>query len=58
MGVLGRVFGGPVLGAIGKWASIRAALIASGWFLMPIVVLYRRGLKLEKREMIVEDSHP
>ncbi len=40
---IGRIAGGPVLGAIGSLVSLRAALIGAGVTLMPALLLYTRA---------------
>lgn len=42
---LGQMGGGPILGAIGKFVSIKAALIVATLALVPAILLYRRALK-------------
>jgi DHA3 family tetracycline resistance protein-like MFS transporter len=42
---IGQVGGGPILGAIGTLVSIKAALIAGTFTLIPAILLYRRALK-------------
>jgi DHA3 family tetracycline resistance protein-like MFS transporter len=39
----GQVAGGPVIGAVGSLASIRAALVTGTVFLVPNVLLYLRA---------------
>ena len=39
---LGQVAGGPGVGAIGKWISLRAAIACSGVLLLPAIPLYAR----------------
>jgi DHA3 family tetracycline resistance protein-like MFS transporter len=38
---LGQVLGGPGIGAIGSWVSLRAAMLASAVLLLPGLVLLR-----------------
>ena len=45
---LGQVVGGPIVGAIGAWRSIRAALSASALLLIPVIPLFGSTLKDEK----------
>jgi DHA3 family tetracycline resistance protein-like MFS transporter len=42
---IGQVAGGPGVGAVGRWFSIRAALVTAGFILLPTIVLYARALK-------------
>ncbi len=44
----GQIVGGPVVGVIGTLASIRAALLAAGALLSPVLLLFMRALRLEK----------
>lgn len=44
---ISQVAGGPVLGFIGKQFSIRAAIIAAGVVLSPVLLLYARVLRRE-----------
>lgn len=41
----GQTVGGPAVGAVGTFFSIRAALVTSALLLSPILVLYRRVLR-------------
>ena len=38
---LGQFLGGPVIGAIGTWVSLRAAMLASAALLLPGLILLR-----------------
>ena len=49
---LGQVVGGPIVGAIGTWRSLRTALTASALLLVPVVPLFGRTLK-EKDEGLI-----
>jgi hypothetical protein len=42
---IGQVAGGPGVGAVGRWFSIRAALVTAGFILLPTIALYARALK-------------
>lgn len=42
---LGQILGGPVVGAIGNVFSIRAAIVAAGLILSPVVLLYRSAMR-------------
>jgi len=42
---LGQVAGGPGIGALGKWVSLRAAIVCSGLLLSPALALYGRALR-------------
>jgi DHA3 family tetracycline resistance protein-like MFS transporter len=45
MDALGQLIGGPITGAIGSLRSIRAALVTSGFLLLPVLPLYRRSMR-------------
>ncbi len=45
---VGQIVGGPVVGVIGTLASLRAALLAAGALLTPVLLLFMRALQLEK----------
>lgn len=47
---VGQIVGGPVVGVIGTLASIRAALLATGALLTPVLLLFIRALRLEKED--------
>jgi DHA3 family tetracycline resistance protein-like MFS transporter len=42
---IGQVAGGPVVGLIGSWLSVQAALIASALTLSPVLLLYPRAMR-------------
>ncbi|HEX6542491.1 MAG TPA: hypothetical protein VF040_12105, partial [Ktedonobacterales bacterium] len=42
----GQIAGGPVIGAIGSLRSIRAALVATGVVLTPVLLLFARVSRL------------
>jgi len=42
---IGQIAGGPVVGLIGSLVSVRAALLASGVILTPVLALYRVALR-------------
>jgi DHA3 family tetracycline resistance protein-like MFS transporter len=44
---IGQVAGGPVVGLIGSWLSVQAALVASALTLSPVLLLYRRAMRLK-----------
>jgi len=52
---LGQVLGGPVVGAIGRLFSLRAALLAAGLLLVPSVGLLTRTRDLAKSDPSVGD---
>ena len=43
----GQVAGGPVVGAVGKFYSLRYALLLSGVLLSPSIAFYRRAFRLK-----------
>ena len=47
---MGQIVGGPVVGVIGTLATIRAALLAAGALLTPVLLLFVRALRLEKEK--------
>jgi DHA3 family tetracycline resistance protein-like MFS transporter len=53
---IGQIAGGPLLGVVGSTLSIRAALLASGFSLSPVLVLMGRGLKQENRDQWSQGS--
>jgi DHA3 family tetracycline resistance protein-like MFS transporter len=53
---IGQIAGGPVIGLIGNWLSVRAALVASGLILSPVLVLYRRAMRQEVETQFVLDE--
>jgi len=46
---IGQIVGGPIVGVIGTLISIRAALLTAGALLAPVLVLFMRALRLEKK---------
>ena len=55
MNAIGQVSGGPPLGFVGSRWSVRAALIASGLVLSPIIALYARSADRRERSVATED---
>lgn len=49
LNAFGQTAGGPVVGAIGTYGSIRAALVTSGLLLSPLLALYSRVLRHEQQ---------
>lgn len=47
---VGQIVGGPIVGVIGTLASLRAALVAAGVLLSPVLLLFTRALRLEKEQ--------
>jgi DHA3 family tetracycline resistance protein-like MFS transporter len=43
---IGQIAGGPMLGVIGTWSTLRAALAASGAVMLPALFLYTRAFRL------------
>lgn len=48
---IGQIAGGPLVGAIGTWFSLRAAMIAVSVILSPVLVLFIRALNLSKPDL-------
>ena len=48
----GQIAGGPVVGAIGLWQSVRVAITCSALILLPILLVLRRtlGIDLQRRD--------
>ena len=53
---IGEVAGGPVIGAIGTVASLRAALVSAGLLLVPAIGLFARALRRGGREPELEEA--
>jgi DHA3 family tetracycline resistance protein-like MFS transporter len=53
---LGQIAGGPVIGAVGTLAGIRAALALAGLILSPAVALYGRALRHGGVEPALQDT--
>jgi DHA3 family tetracycline resistance protein-like MFS transporter len=45
---IGQIVGGPVVGVVGTLVALRAALLAAGALLAPVLLLFMRALRLEK----------
>jgi DHA3 family tetracycline resistance protein-like MFS transporter len=50
---IGQIAGGPLVGLVGNWLSVRAALLVSSLILSPVLVLYRRALRQEAPSVLV-----
>lgn len=50
LNAIGQVGGGPGVGAVGRWWSIRVALLCSALLLMPVLPLYAWTQRIIKRE--------
>jgi len=48
---IGQISGGPLVGVIGEVYSIRAALVASGLLLSPVLPLYSLARRLANRHL-------
>jgi DHA3 family tetracycline resistance protein-like MFS transporter len=46
---VGQIVGGPIVGVIGTLVSIRAALLAAGTLMTPVLFLFIRASRLEKK---------
>jgi DHA3 family tetracycline resistance protein-like MFS transporter len=56
---LGQVLGGPAIGAVGTWLSLRAAIIASAALVCPALALLRLAGGLKSRTpLTMTDSAP
>ncbi|HLZ62159.1 MAG TPA: MFS transporter [Ktedonosporobacter sp.] len=59
---IGQITGGPVIGLVGTFASLRAAIVTTGLILTPNVFLFARALRKDKDIAAVvadeEDSKP
>jgi DHA3 family tetracycline resistance protein-like MFS transporter len=55
---LGQVAGGPVLGAVASGVSIRAALVAAGIVLSPVMLLYGRTLRRSADDPVLVVPEP
>jgi MFS transporter, DHA3 family, tetracycline resistance protein len=53
---IGQIAGGPVLGAIGSWVSLRAALAGAAVVLSPALLLYLRAFGQGRETNMVETS--
>jgi MFS family permease len=53
---IGEVAGGPAIGVVGTVASLRAALVATGFLLTPAIALYIRALRHGGKEPELEDA--
>jgi MFS family permease len=53
---IGEVAGGPVIGAIGTVASLRAALVSAGLLLVPAIGLFARALRHGGSEPELEEA--
>jgi MFS transporter, DHA3 family, tetracycline resistance protein len=42
---IGQITGGPIVGLVGSWLSVRAALLASSLILTPVLALYARLMR-------------
>jgi DHA3 family tetracycline resistance protein-like MFS transporter len=51
---VGEFAGGPMIGAVGSLASLRAALLTSGFLLAPAIALYARALRHGGKEPELE----
>lgn len=51
---LGQIAGGPGVGYIGTLYSLRAALVATGLLLSPVIIFFTRALGLQKERTLQE----
>ncbi|MFZ0546446.1 MAG: MFS transporter, partial [Candidatus Promineifilaceae bacterium] len=47
---IGQFIGGPIVGALGTIFSLRAAMLGVALFVSPVLLLYRKALKIERQE--------
>jgi MFS family permease len=55
-GAVGEVAGGPGIGLVGTLASLRAALVATGLLLSPVIALYIRALRHGGKKPELEEA--
>jgi MFS family permease len=53
---IGEVAGGPAIGVVGTFGSLRAALVATGLLLTPTIALFVRALRHGGREPELEEA--
>jgi MFS transporter, DHA3 family, tetracycline resistance protein len=53
---IGEVAGGPAIGVVGTFGSLRAALVATGLLLTPTIALFARALRHGGREPELEEA--
>ena len=53
---IGEVAGGPAIGVVGTVASLRAALVATGFLLTPAIALFLRAIRHGGREPELEEA--
>lgn len=47
----GQIAGGPVVGAVGLWGSVRLAISCSALMLLPILLVFRRTLRSDLKQI-------
>ena len=55
---IGQVVGGPGVGVVARWFSIRAALVTAGFILLPAIALFARAYAHEGATPALEDDAP
>ena len=45
---IGQIVGGPIVGLVGNLVSVRAALALSSFILSPILILFRRAIRIDE----------
>ncbi|HYN87437.1 MAG TPA: MFS transporter [Ardenticatenaceae bacterium] len=55
---IGQIAGGPILGVVGTFVSLRAALVAAGLALAPSLPLYARTIRVTPKTAEVEATLP
>jgi DHA3 family tetracycline resistance protein-like MFS transporter len=56
--ILGQIAGGPVVGAIGTFASLRAAITTAGAALTPALLLFARAARQSADQLPAEAAEP
>lgn len=46
---IGQFIGGPIIGAVGTFFSLRVAMLGVALFVSPVLLLYRQALRLERQ---------
>lgn len=53
---IGQIAGGPLVGAIGEWFSLRIAMLAVSLIMTPALLFLGKALELSKHNMQVEEA--
>jgi predicted MFS family arabinose efflux permease len=57
-GAFGEASAGPVVGAVGNLAGVRAALTLAGFILSPALLLYARAIRHRGRPVLDDEPAP